>query len=264
MDAAAPSVSACPKCRTAADGLATECLKCGIIFAKYRPARLVPGRPRAQSFTEPAWVYTARQWLIESDTTTDSMTFYGRVLLWVVLVGWGAKFIVTPLETNYTGESFLHLVNLPFHEAGHLLFMPFGRFMMILGGSLGQVLMPFICLVVFLVQTRDPFGASVALWWAAESIMDVAPYINDARALDLRLLGGVTGKETDGHDWNNLLTMLGWLQYDHRLAHAAYHLGILLMLASLAWGGLLLRRHYRRRQTSRGGPSPEPRGGPLL
>ncbi len=264
MNAAAPSGSACPKCRTEADRLATECLKCGIIFAKYRPAPLVTGRPRARSLTEPAWFQTARRWLLEADTTTDSMTFYGRALLWVVLVGWGARFIVTPLETNYTGESFLHLVNLPFHEAGHLLFMPFGRFMMILGGSLGQVLMPLICLGVFLVQTRDPFGASVALWWAAESIMDVAPYINDARALDLLLLGGVTGKETDGHDWNNLLTMLGWLQYDHRLAHAAYHLGTLLMLASMAWGGLLLRRHYRRRQTSRGGPSPEPRGGSLL
>ena len=39
-----------------------------------------------------------------------------------------------------------------------------------------------------------------------------------SRALDLLLLGGVTGKETDGHDWNNVLTMLGWLEYDHRLA----------------------------------------------
>jgi hypothetical protein len=56
----------------------------------------------------------------------------------------------------------------------------------------------------------------------------------------------VTGKETDGHDWNNILTMLGWLEYDHRLAHLAYNLGIFLMLASFAWGGLLLLRQYRR------------------
>lgn len=189
----------------------------------------------------------AREWLIESDQVSDSMTLMGRGLVFLLMVWWGVKVVVTPLETNDTGESFLHLINLPFHEAGHLIFSPFGRFMMILGGSLGQVLMPLICLGTFLVKTRDPFGASVALWWTAESLMDLAPYINDARAMDLMLLGGVTGKETDGHDWNNLLTMLGMLEWDHRLAHLAYNIGIVLMLASIAWGGWLLLRHYRRR-----------------
>lgn len=236
----------CPKCQAERSVEETECRTCGIIFAKYRAstARIVP--PPARSFAQSLWVQAAKQWLIELDTTTDSTTFYGRVLVFLVLIWWGAKFIVTPLETNYTGESFLHLINLPFHEAGHLLFMPFGWFMTILGGSLGQVLMPLICLVAFLVQTRDPFGASVALWWMAESMMDVAPYINDARALDLILLGGVTGKETDGHDWNNILTMLGWLEYDHRLAHLAYNLGIVLMLGSFFWGGVVLWHHHRR------------------
>jgi hypothetical protein len=76
--------------------------------------------------------------------------------------------------------------------------------------------------------------------------MDVAPYINDARALDLMLLGGVTGKETDGHDWENILGMLGWLEYDHRLAQLSHNVGILVMLTSLAWGGFLLWKHYRR------------------
>ena len=61
------------------------------------------------------------------------------------------------------------------------------------------------------MKTRDDFGASVALWWAAENVMDVAPYVKDARAMGLILLGGVTGKEAEGHDWNNLLTMWdGW------------------------------------------------------
>jgi hypothetical protein len=174
------------------------------------------------------------------------LTFAGRVAVFLLLLWWGRTLIFTPLETNYAGESFLHLINLPFHEAGHLLFIPLGRFMMILGGSLGQILMPLVCLATFLIKTRDPFGASVALWWTAENFMDIAPYINDARAMDLMLLGGVTGKETDGHDWNNILTMLGWLEYDHRLAHLAYNLGILLMLASFAWGGLLLLKHYHR------------------
>ena len=46
--------------------------------------------------------------------------------------------------------------------------------------------MPFVCLGIFLIKTRDPFGPSVALWRTAESFMDIAPYIDDARAMDRR------------------------------------------------------------------------------
>ena len=247
MPSADLSTTHCPKCQAPRPDEAEECLRCGIIFAKYQPKQ-----PKTRlsspstSYTTSKWFLTAKSWLIESDTTTDSMTFYGRAMVLVVMVWWGWKFIITPLETNYTGESFLHLINLPFHEAGHIIFIPFGRFMTILGGSLSQILMPLICLGTFLWKTRDPFGAAVALWWAAESLMDLAPYINDARDLDLMLLGGVTGKETDGHDWNNILTMLNLLEWDHRLAHLTYNVGILLMLSSFFWGGILLLRHYYR------------------
>ncbi len=244
------SVAHCPRCRAERAAGAEECLRCGVIFAKYRPlAGRSSKEPSAQPFSQSRWYLTAKEWLIESDQNMDALTFYGRVAVFIGLLWWGWKFIVTPLETNYTGESFLHLINLPFHEAGHVLFSPFGRFITILGGSLGQVLMPIICLGTFLVKTRDPFGASVALWWTAESMMDVAPYINDARAMDLILLGGVTGKEADGHDWNNILTMLGLLEWDHRLAHLTYNVGILLMLGAFLWGGILLLRHYRRIST---------------
>jgi hypothetical protein len=188
----------------------------------------------------------AKQWLVPLEIAINPFHFAGRILVFVILLIWGLKFITTPLETNYTGESFLHLINLPFHEAGHLLFMPLGRSMAILGGSLGQILMPLICLGTFVLKTRDPFGASVALWWTAENFMDVAPYINDARAMDLVLLGGFTGKEVDAHDWNNLLTMVGWLQHDHRLAQFSYGIGIALMLLSLGWGAFVLWRQYRR------------------
>jgi len=73
--------------------------------------------------------------------------------------------------------------------------------------------------------------------------MDSAPYINDARAQVLILLGGVTGREAPGfHDWNNLLGRLGLLAYDHVIAHTIHSLGIVLMLATFVWGGLVLIR----------------------
>ncbi len=200
----------------------------------------------SQTVPASTWVRFVEQWLLITEESVNPFSFAGRVLVFLLLVWWGWRLSTTPLETNYTGESFLHLVNLPFHEAGHLIFMPFGRFMTILGGSLGQILMPLVCLGTFLIKTRDPFGGSVALWWTAENFMDVAPYINAARKMDLILLGGFTGKEVDAHDWNNLLTMLGWLQYDHGLAKVAYGIGTVLMLGSLCWGAALLRRQSRR------------------
>ena len=113
---------------------------------------------------------------------------------------------VTCSERVDSAGSFMHLPNLVFHEAGHILFTPLGRFMIVLGGSLTQVLVPLVCAGAFLWQTRDPFGAAIAVWWAGESLTDVAPYINDARDLQLVLLGGKTGAEVEGHDWEYLLT----------------------------------------------------------
>ncbi|MEK6803386.1 MAG: zinc ribbon domain-containing protein [Nitrospirota bacterium] len=236
----------CQKCGWEQGDEQVECARCGVIFAKLvkasRPGSIARPRPLVQ---DSAWFRLAGDWLLTTEESVNPFHFAGRVLVFFVLVLWGWRFMTTPLDTNYTGESFLHLVNLPFHEAGHLLFMPFGRFMTILGGSLGQILMPLVCLGTFLLKTRDPFGGSVALWWTAENFMDVAPYINDARAMDLLLLGGFTGKEVDAHDWNNLLTMLGWLQYDHGLAKLSYGIGTVSMLLALAWGAILLHRQYR-------------------
>ncbi|MEQ1626984.1 MAG: zinc ribbon domain-containing protein, partial [Nitrospira sp.] len=149
MESIEAQTEVCPKCRADRSEDETECASCGIIFAKYRPLPVRLSDALAGARAEPAgsessWRVTAKQWLIETDTTTDSGTFYGRLVVFLGLLWWGRVFIMTPLETNYTGESFLHLINLPFHEAGHLIFSPFGRFMMILGGSLGQVLMPLI------------------------------------------------------------------------------------------------------------------------
>src|SRR6266571_3511898 len=85
-------------------------------------------------------------YLLPAEERVNSFVFAGRVLVYGLLIFWGVKFIATPMETNYVGGHFMHLINLPFHEAGHLIFSPFGRFLTVLGGSLGQLFMPLICL----------------------------------------------------------------------------------------------------------------------
>ncbi|QEP41892.1 hypothetical protein D5085_01255 [Ectothiorhodospiraceae bacterium BW-2] len=141
----------------------------------------------------------------------------------------------------------MHNVNLIFHEAGHVLFRPFGHFMTVLGGSLFQVLMPLIVMLVFLIKEDNPFAASVGLWWAGQSLMDIAPYINDARNGQLMLLGGVTGQETIGyHDWETLLTMMHAMEWDHTLADWVDSTGVIWMVLAWCWGGLVLWRYFHK------------------
>ena len=144
----------------------------------------------------------------------------------------------------------LDTVNLVFHEAGHVLFMPFGAFLTSLGGSLTQVLIPLACAVA-LFRKGDRFGAAVGVWWAGENLVDLAPYVADARALQLVLLGGHTGAEVEGHDWEAILGALGWLPYDVTLGHAFRRVGLLVMLGAMGWAGWTLRAQYAIVKASR-------------
>jgi len=127
--------------------------------------------------------------------------------------------------------NFLHLVNLVFHEAGHVIFGFFGRFVAVLGGSLNQVLVPAVCTGVFLAR-RQYGAAAVTLFWTGESLADVAVYVADGRAMALPLLA-------DGalHDWNYILGNLGLLQAAEWLGRVTFGLGALTMLAALAMLG---------------------------
>jgi hypothetical protein len=166
----------------------------------------------------------------------------GRVALVVVLSAWTVSLLRTPLPRLVT--SFMHPVNLPFHEAGHILFMPFGTFMMSLGGSLLQVLVPLACAWALLFQQEDAFGASSCVWWAGESLLDLSPYIDDARSLQMMLLAG-PADEVEGHDWEAILTHLGWLHLDHSLARLAWALGAALMTGALVWGAAVTASNLR-------------------
>ncbi len=185
------------------------------------------------------WIHTH---MVFVDPEPNMLHRVGRGILLLGLAWWTWKFGMAPLKSNYAGGSFMHVINLPFHEAGHIVFAPLGRFLQVLGGTIGQLLIPCLCLGTFLFKTRDPFGAAVCLWWLGENFLDIAPYINDARDLDLILLGGVTGEEVEGyHDWQYILGSLGWLQYDHLIAKWAHGLGLLMMVLSLLWGLWILR-----------------------
>ncbi len=165
-----------------------------------------------------------------------------RIAFLLLLLYWTWRFVAYPMREDVIGESVLHLPDLIFHEAGHILFSPFGVFMTTLGGSLTQVLVPIACAIAFLTTSRDIFGAAVMAWWTGQNLLDVAIYINDARALQLTLVGGHTGAEVEGHDWERILTMTNALHLDHRIAMAVQIAGAVLMVTSLAWAGAIAAR----------------------
>ena len=111
-------------------------------------------------------------------------------------------------------------VNLLIHEAGHLIFSPFGEFVMVAGGSLFQVIMPALFVGYFIYQ-RQYFSAALVLFWVGESILNVSVYAGDAQAMQLPLLGG----EDSEHDWNYLLSTLNLLQVTAKVAGTIRALG---------------------------------------
>jgi hypothetical protein len=165
---------------------------------------------------------------------------WARIALIAGLAYWTWQFTRTPLSDDAM-QSFLHLPNLVFHEAGHLIFSPLGQFMSVVGGSLMQVLVPVVCAIAFIRQ-EQLFGAAICVWWAGQNLVDLAPYIADARALQVVLLGGRTGAEVEGHDWEFILTRLRITHLDQTLGRIAHGLGIVIMIASLAFAGRTVMR----------------------
>ena len=123
-----------------------------------------------------------------------------------------ATYFVWAAQVSFD-QSLIGTFNLIMHEAGHWVFGIFGRFLGILGGSLMQVLVPFVFAVAFFGQ-RQPLGVAFCLMWTGQSSLEVATYAGDAVARSLPLLGG----EAVVHDWHWLLLELGWLSHTEFIA----------------------------------------------
>ena len=250
----------CPKCgalRQPGGTAAPErCPSCGLVFAKYQAAQQAAAAHAAARSAKLAPVTAdERSSLIDRllyvPARVDSIAFYGRVAAYAFFFVWGWQLYAKDVTTAEINGSFIHNIVLPIHEAGHVLFMLLGRFMAVLGGSLFQVLLPLVLTAAFVLglggSRRDNFAASLMLWWAAISIIDVAPYIWDAFDPKMMLLDGRTGAESDGHDWQNILGDLGLIKRSHLIAGIAHNLGLALLLAAYAWGATLLYRQFRNR-----------------
>ncbi len=153
----------------------------------------------------------------------------GRLGLALLVALYGAQFV---LNRDATIASFLHNVALPIHEGGHyFVFALAPEFLMVLGGSLTQCVLPFL-FVAYFWRSHQRFAACITLFWAAFNLIDTAVYIADSRARLLPLLFG----EDSIHDWNYLLSALGWLGADQFLAGVVQAFGTFCYLVSVVGG----------------------------
>lgn len=189
--------------------------------------------------------------LLEPLEQLDQASFYVRCVILGLLAFWSWSLFAYDYRDGEIGASFMHNILLPIHEAGHVLFIPFGEFMTILGGSLFQLALPWGIAIAFVLVNHDNFGAAIGLWWGSISLIDLAPYIYDSLHPQLILLGGHTGEEGP-HDWIYLLTRLGQLHNAQRWGTAAHTVGGILVLAALVWAcGVLWRQYHQAVKTAR-------------
>lgn len=129
--------------------------------------------------------------------------------------------------------SFLDRVDLIAHEAGHLLFGYLGEFMMVIGGTLGQLLVP-VGFAVYFVTRREFFSSSVASFWVGQNLLNISTYVKDAAAMELPLVS--LGGGDSIHDWNWLLLKFNVLALDQTIGNFVLGLGVLAIAASVALG----------------------------
>ena len=241
----------CPKCGADSAGL-DACAACGLIFAKYLKTKFAtPATHRGRSVEaqdEDGFFARARQVVFYVPEQADAAFVYGRAILLAAIAFYGVKLALMDIPSWEMASSLIHLPMVPIHEFGHLLFRPFGEFMTLLGGSLFQIVLPLIFGGIFLIKNRDPYAASVMLWWSAIAVMDVAPYIYDAWAPQHVLLTGRTG-DTGSHDFIDTLGDLGLLHKAQPIGRGVHAFGVIAMLIALAWGAWLVWQQQRNRNT---------------
>jgi hypothetical protein len=146
------------------------------------------------------------------------------------LLCWVAVFVLFLVYALAKGYEFLFIdyVNLMIHEMGHPLFSTFGYTMMILGGTLFELIVPAACAGYFFWR-REIAGFAFSVFWFFENFLYIGVYMADARAQTLPLVG------SGDHDWAILFGHWGLMAKDTAIGETARAIGWIGMLAVVGW-----------------------------
>lgn len=148
------------------------------------------------------------------------------------VIGWGIAFATFLAYASMNRGEFLFIdnANLMFHEAGHMVFGWAGYYTQILGGTIGQLLAPLACMLVFM-RRGETVGVAATAFWGFENLLYVAAYMADARRSAMPLVG------SDESDWTILFTHWGVIHHDLAIAAWTSGIGWIGMLATVVWLG---------------------------
>lgn len=203
----------------------------------FRAARTSRGEGRAPAGATPPTSLpgrgVARRWIEER---VAGRTWWVRAPL-LVLLAW----VLRSLLADPQGFSLFGALTLGFHEMGHAFFSWTGhRILTAAGGTIFQLLVPLGAAAYLAWRQRDPFGATVCLFWLGTALVDAGVYAADARAQALPLVSPFGPVDVDSHDWTVMLMKFGMLSRDQAIGGALVGAGRALMAASLAAGAWVL------------------------
>jgi len=145
---------------------------------------------------------------------------------------WVPSIVILPVMVYWAvnrGEyGLIDNADLVIHEAGHIFFSFFGKFIYTLGGTLMQVILPSI-IAGFFLRNHYRTGVQVSLLWLGQNFINISVYASDARAQKLPLLGG----HKVYHDWHYLLNETGLLKYDTEIGYFIFGIALLIFIISL-------------------------------
>lgn len=113
-----------------------------------------------------------------------------------------------------TGDRWVPILdhaNVAFHEAGHVLVGLVSGRLAVYGGTLAQMFFP-VAAAWHFFRRRHTLGFALCGAWACESLLNVATYMADARAMQLPLIGGLD--PATHHDWREIFSRWGMLHLD--------------------------------------------------
>jgi len=149
---------------------------------------------------------------------------------WDEVKRWIPSVIILPIAAywcyNRGDYGMIDNADLVIHEAGHLFFMFFGKFIYTLGGTLMQIILPSI-IAWYFFRNNYRTGVQFGLLWLGQNFINISVYAADARAQKLPLLGG----NKVYHDWHYLLKTSGLLDFDTGIGYIFFGVAVLIFLA---------------------------------
>jgi hypothetical protein len=168
-----------------------------------------------------------------------------RSLLWLImhdepvpysrlteLKKWVPSVILLPitiyLVLNRGNYGLIDNADLVIHEAGHLFFMFFGKFIYTAGGTLMQIIIPSL-IIFYFFRNMYRLGVQIGMLWLGQNLINISVYAADAKIQKLPLLGG----HMVYHDWHYILGEIGLLDYSVEVGYFFVGLAIISFIVLL-------------------------------